>query len=269
MVKVNSVSRRSRVLGFGWALVCGSIFSFFPTAIKAAELPEIQARGSLRVAVKDNLRPLGFEDAQGNLQGFEIDLARRLAKEILGEADAVILKPVENTQRLAVVLRGEVDITIAQVTHTAARSRLVSFSPYYYLDRVAFVTKRREEVSLSQGKIAVLNQSSAIAQVRFEYPEAQLLGVNSYQEAKSVLESGKAVAFAGDETVLSGWIQEYPEYRLLSNRLGGAALAVVMPKGLQYASLRQAVNEAIRDLKRSGWLRSKAREWGLNWERER
>ncbi|MGL5192033.1 MAG: transporter substrate-binding domain-containing protein, partial [Chroococcales cyanobacterium] len=50
----------------------------------AAELAEIQQRGQLIVAVKDNVRPMGFRAGNGNLQGFEIDIARRLAQELLG-----------------------------------------------------------------------------------------------------------------------------------------------------------------------------------------
>lgn len=269
MVKLNSVSWRSRVLSLGYGVILGSIFSFFPTAVQAATLAEIKARGTLTVAVKDQLRPLGFRNAQGKLQGFEIDLARRLAEEILGDANAIKLEPVANRERLNVVLNGDVDIAIAHVSQTPARSRLVTFSPYYYLARTAFVSKDDsiEQLSdLSSEKIAVLNQSSTIAEVRFRLPEAQLVGVNSYQEALSLLEAGKAVAFAGDDTVLTGWVQQYSQYHLLPQRLGGEALAVVMPKGLQYTALHQKVNQTIRQLRESGWLQQKAKEWGLTWE---
>jgi polar amino acid transport system substrate-binding protein len=60
----------------------------------AATMTEIQQRGYLNMAVKDNLRPLGFRDDKGNLQGLEIDLAKRLASDLLGKADAVKLQPV-------------------------------------------------------------------------------------------------------------------------------------------------------------------------------
>lgn len=269
MAKVNSVSWGSRVLRLGGVIALFSFFSVLPTAIKAAELSEIEARGYLNVAVKDNLRPLGFEDAEGNLQGFEIDLARRLAKEILGDAEAVEFKPVPNTDRLDVVLKGEVDLTIAQVSQTKARSRIVNFSRHYYLDRISFVTKDdsiNSKRDLSQDKIAILNESNTIAEVRFKLPEAELIGVDSYQEALSLLEEGEATAFAGNHTVLAGWIQQYPQYRLLSQQIGGEALAVVMPKGLQYSSLHRQVNQTILELRESGWLEEKAKEWGLSLE---
>ena len=100
----------------------------------------IVQRGQLIVAVKDNLHPLGFRDAKGTLQGLEIDIAQRLAQELLGKSGSVVLRPVNNQDRLAVVLNGQVDLTIARVTATSSRSRVVSFSIPYYLDGTALVT---------------------------------------------------------------------------------------------------------------------------------
>ncbi|MBD1833731.1 transporter substrate-binding domain-containing protein [Cyanobacteria bacterium FACHB-472] len=243
-----------------WWVVGGIAFSH------AAELKDIQERGYLIVAVKDNVRPLGFTDASGKLQGLEIDLARRLAAEILGKPDAVRLQPVANRDRVSVVLEGKVDLTIARVTATSSRDRLVNFSLPYYLDGTALVTKDASLQKLDDvqnQKIAVLKGSDTISQVRFIIPQVELVGVDSYEEARSLLESGGASAFAADASVLTGWVQEYPEYRLLSVRLSGEPLAVVMPKGLQYDSLRQRVNDAIARWKAEGWLQERIKYWGL------
>ncbi|WP_236739079.1 transporter substrate-binding domain-containing protein [[Phormidium ambiguum] IAM M-71] len=236
----------------------------------AAELKDILQRGYLIVAVKDNLRPLGFRDAAGNLQGLEIDLAKRLAQEILGNSEAIKFVPVTNSDRLRVVLEGQADLTIARVTATAARDRVVRFSIPYYMDGIALVTKEpnvRSLGDLSQQKIAILKGSSTIAKLRFILPKAQLVGVDSYQEGRSLLESNGAVAFAADVSVLTGWIQEYPQYRLLPTLLSAEPLAVVMPKGIQYDDLRRVVNEAIDRGKTQGWLPQLATSWGLPWDK--
>lgn len=240
-----------------------------PFASLAAELKEIEQRGYLIVAVKDNLRPLGFRDTAGNLQGLEIDIARELAKELLGRPDAVRLQPVANRDRFPVVLEGKVDLTIARVTATESRARVVSFSTPYYLDGISLVTKDtslRRLTDLGQQKIAVLNASSTIAKVRYLLPNARLVGVESYQEARSLLDAGGAVAFAADVSVLTGWVQEYPQYRLIPTLLSAEPLSVVMPKGVQYDDLRRRVNEAIDRWKSDGWLRQRAIYWGLPYD---
>lgn len=245
-----------------------SCFSIVATGLtaSAAEMPEIQQRGYLTVAVKDNLRPLGFRDTNGNLQGLEIDLAQRLALDLVGKAEAVKLKPVANRDRLSVVLDKKVDFAIARVTATESRSRIVSFSVPYYLDSTVLVTKDPSVQKLSdfaKQKIAVLNNSSTIAKVRYFVSNAELIGVNSYDEGRDKIETNAAFAFAADASVLSGWVQQYPQYRLLPIKLSTEPLSVVMPKGLQYDELRRNVNQAIARYLAEGWLQQRLQYWGL------
>lgn len=111
--------------------------------------------------------------------------------------------------------------------------------------------------------IAVLNGSSTISVVRSRLPTVRLTGVDSYRAAQSLLESGEAIAFAADASVLSGWVQENPDYHLLPTLLSAEALSVVMPRGVQYDDLRRRVNEAIARLHEEGWLEDRADYWGL------
>ncbi|MDM9379548.1 transporter substrate-binding domain-containing protein [Chlorogloeopsis sp. ULAP01] len=238
----------------------------FNVSSTAAELSEIQRRGYLTVAVKDNLPPLGFRDAGGNLQGLEIDLAKALASDLLGKPNAVKLQPVANRDRLSKVLDNKVDIAIARVTATESRARLVSFSLPYYFDGTRLITKDSSVQRLSnlaKQKIAVLEHSSTIATIRYYVPQAELVGVKSYHQARSLLESNGAIAFAADGSVLSGWVQQYPQYRLLSTKLSTEPLSVVMPKGLQYDPLRREINSAIARYLEAGWLQQRAQYWGL------
>ena len=235
-------------------------------SLTAAELAEIEARKELKVAVKDNLRPLGFTDRDGNLAGLEIDIARKLAEEILGDRNAVELIPVANQSRLQVVLNDEVDLAIARVTATSSRRRLVDFSRYYYLDGTGIITKNAQIAEINQladARIAVLENSATIAVIRHQLPNARLVGVKSYKEALELIESNRADAFAGDRSILTGWLQEYPTYKLLPARLSGAALAIVMPKGLQYQKLRSKIDRAISGWQKSGWLQSRIEFWQL------
>ncbi|MEC4895526.1 MAG: transporter substrate-binding domain-containing protein [Oscillatoria sp. PMC 1051.18] len=257
---------KQKILSLSIAIAAFTLAYLTPYLTIAAELAQIERRGKLIVAVKDNLRPLAFTDATGNLQGLEIEIAKRLAAEILGSPDAVELQPVTNQERLNAVIEGKVDIAIARVTFTESRDRLVDFSPYYYLDGTGLVTKDpaiQTFTDLQTSTIAVIRASSTIAVIKYSLPQARLVGVDSYQEALQLLETKEATAFAADKSVLTGWVQEYPQYRLLPERLSGEPLAIVMPTGLQYASLRRKVNEAIANWQKSGWLQERIIYWGL------
>lgn len=233
---------------------------------QAAELREIQERGYLVVGIKDNLPPLGFRDTGGELQGLEIDLAHWLAQQLLGDADAVQFQPLTNADRLPALLNDTVDLVIARLSVTESRMRVVDFSSPYYLDGTAFITNQpalQTLADLRQSKIAVLERSDTIAIVRSALPTAQLVGVASYEQAKMVLETGQVSAFAADVTVLTGWVQADPQTHLLSSLISADALAVAMPRGLQYDDLRHQINQAIEAWQTQGVLRQRILYWNL------
>ncbi|MEM9215966.1 MAG: transporter substrate-binding domain-containing protein [Cyanobacteria bacterium P01_F01_bin.150] len=232
----------------------------------AAELEEIEERGHVIVGVKDNVRPLGFRDEAGMLVGFEIDLAHQLAIELLGSAEAVELRPLANQERVPQLLADEVDVVIARLSVTTPRMRVVDFSSPYYLDGTALVTQQPlvSDVSDLRGQtVAVLHHSSTIDMVRSRLPGVNLIGVDSYQEALELLETGDAAAFAADVSILSGWVQEYPQYRILPTLLSAEALAIALPRGLQYQDLREQVNTIVEEWAANGWLQERMEYWGL------
>lgn len=260
-------SRLRRILSAGSLL----LILHSPLAGMAADLRTIQRRGHLVVAVKDNLRPLGFRDPQGHLQGFEIDIARRLAQELSERPNQLILKPVQNTDRLMVVIQDVADFTIARVTQTTLRSRVVALSQPYYRDGTVLVTRDphlKDIGQISHQSVAVLNQASTIRALQEKLPAARLIGVSSYQAAWELLEQGGAVAFAADASVLTGWVQEHPHYRILASYLSIEPLVVVLPRGEQYDALRNRINELLERWHLEGWLRQRAEFWGLPWLKE-
>ncbi|TVQ58946.1 MAG: ABC transporter substrate-binding protein [Spirulina sp. DLM2.Bin59] len=232
----------------------------------ATEWAAIEARGKLIVAVKDNTRPLGFRDPDGMLRGFEIDLARQLALMLLGSDTAVELVPVSNSDRLDILNRGEVDFVLAGLTVTPMRSRRVYFTRPYHFDSTSLITRQPSITQLADlrgQRVALLRGSSAIAVLRHRAPDVILVGVESYQAAMQLLAAGEVAAFAGDRTILTGWSQIYPEYRVLDHQLSSEPLGVAIAKTANSGRLLVALNQALRELDQSGWLAEHRAIWGL------
>ena len=173
-----------------------------------------------------------------------------------------------------------VDVTIAQVGVNESRERLVQFSLPYWIDGTALLVRdcgaadgvgaigeasrcpeRAED--LATATIAVLHGSDAIAALQWQFPRANLTGVESYQAGLDRLESGEVEAFAGDRSVAIGWTQGRSGYRVLPNYITARSLAIVLPKGMQYATLRAAVNDSLEAWRTSGWLEARLKAWGL------
>lgn len=247
-------------------LAMGSSVLLYSAFANAADLQTIKRRGRLVVAVKDNLRPLGFRNAAGQLEGFEIDVARRLATEILGRPDAVEFRPVLNQDRFSAVLEDDVDIAIANVTLTPSRLRILSFSIPYYKDGVAIATPNsaiQTIKDLSGKPVVVLEGSGAVEVIQRALPGVQLVSAQSYEQAKERIDQGQAIAVAANASVLAGWVQEFPHYRLLAPMLSSEPLCVILPKGGQYSELRKQIDFTLIRLRNSGWLEQQAQRWGL------
>jgi polar amino acid transport system substrate-binding protein len=248
-------------LALGLALFC------LTPAVWAETLQGIRQRGRMIVAVKDNTRPLGFRDREGQLQGLEIDIARRLAEEILGRPDRVNLVPVKNTDRLQVLFDRQVDVTIARLGVNRARSRVVAFSQPYYLDGTGVLTNServKKLADLAGQSVAVIQSSTSLYPLAEQVPGVKMVPVGSYEAAKGLLDGGQVVAFVADYSLLVGWVQEFPQgYRLLAEKLNEESLAIAMPKGLQHRELREFVAGALDRWKKEGWLQERIRSWGL------
>ncbi len=232
----------------------------------AADLQTIRDRGFLVVAVNSDRFPLSFRDAAGNWSGFEVEMAQTLALEVLGKRDAVRLIPVANSDRLRVVADGQVDLAIASITATVSRSRWVEFSAPYYFERSVLVVQNnlvRTARHLQGQSVAVLKHSSAIDSLTSEGLGLQFVEVKSYAEGLSKVRSGQVQALAGDRVMVLGAMQKDTDLRLLREEFGFYPMAIAMPKGLQYASLRERVNAVVDRRQRSGWFREQWQRWNL------
>jgi polar amino acid transport system substrate-binding protein len=235
--------------------------------VQGATLAEIERRGHLIVGVKENLPPLGYRDATGNLQGFEIDLAKRLAQALFkSRSKQLVLQPLSNVDRLTAVASGAVDMAIADITLTDNRMRMVDFSTPYYRSGTGLLSKDPRWSSLQslyRQTIAVLVPSVTLAYLKPRLPKATLLGSASYREAQDRLDTAQVQAIAGDQVVLSNLAHQSPQYVFHSTSLTVQPLAIALPKGVQYDPLRQWVNGKLEEWQRQGWLEMQRQRWEL------
>ena len=92
----------------------------------------IAERGRLVVGVDQNTYPFGFRNpSSGQLEGFDIDLAREVARRIFGDPDRIDLRVVDASQRESALQSGQVDVVVRTYSITCDRKRSVEFSTVY------------------------------------------------------------------------------------------------------------------------------------------
>lgn len=233
--------------------------------VSAAPLDAIKERRYLIVGIKADLYPLGFVEMER--AGFEVDLARELARKLFGDTQAIRFVNVKNQERRTFLEEDKVDMVIADWSITVSRARATDFSLPYLTTTQNVLLRNSSPVQklsdLSNRKIAVLKGSSGGIALKTFVPDIQLVPMNSYSEGIEAMELGKVEGLAADGVVLGGWVKQRRAYRLIDTELDSSALAIGMPRGLVADSLRRWVNAQITDLLENGWLAERAQAWGL------
>ncbi|UUS31078.1 MULTISPECIES: glutamate ABC transporter substrate-binding protein [Streptomyces] len=104
-----------------------------PSRAEGPAVAAIRARGRLVVGVDQNSYRWGYRDSvKGTLEGFDIDLARAIAADLLGSPDAIVFRTVPTDQRIAALVSGKVDLVVRTMTINCARIRQVAFSTAYF-----------------------------------------------------------------------------------------------------------------------------------------
>jgi polar amino acid transport system substrate-binding protein len=118
------------VSGLAVALCVLALTMWAPPA-SAGSLDEIRSRGKLVVGVKTDYAPLGFIDASGHNAGVEIELAKFIARQLLGDPAKVEFVPVVFKNRVDYLLSGKIDMILATMVTTPDRLKIVDATiPY-------------------------------------------------------------------------------------------------------------------------------------------
>lgn len=104
-----------------------------PAKPKLPALPsEVRSRGRWQIGVKCDTPPFGYQNTSGDHKGYDVEVAKQLARWAFGNANRVEYTCVTTASRIPTLLSKRVDIIIATITWTAEREQQIDFSPPYY-----------------------------------------------------------------------------------------------------------------------------------------
>ena len=190
-------------------------------------------------------------DADGKNQGYDVYLAHRLAKDLLGDENAVEFVLTEAAARAEVLEADKVDITLANFTVTPERKEKVDFALPYMKVALGVVSPEGEpitDVSQLKGKKLIVNKGTT-AETYFakHYPEIELLKYDQNTEAFQALKDGRGAALAHDNTLVFAWARENAGFTVGITKLGDLdSIAPAVKKG--NTELLDWLNEEITKL---------------------
>ncbi|OYQ78647.1 ABC transporter substrate-binding protein [Ignatzschineria sp. F8392] len=245
---MNGLSKTLSIAFFGISTLFTSL-SFATETDHSLE--KVKESGKLRVAVFSDKPPFGYVDREGNSQGYDIELAKALGKNLFGNEESVTFVLTEAQNRINVLDANKVDLTLANFTVTPERSKQVDFAEPYMKVAIGLVTPEGAPITdLAQldGKTVIVNKGTT-AETYFEknHPQVKLQKYDHNSEAFAALRDGRAVGLAHDNALLYAWANNNPEFVVAIQKIGPEdVIAPAIKRGNE--TLLNWVNEQIEAL---------------------
>lgn len=228
----------------------------------ADSLAAIKQRGTLRVGCEGTYSPFCYQDENGQLVGFDVEVARAVAEKMGLKADYF---PSKWEGILAALESGRFDVVVNQVTISDERKKVYDFSqPYTYSGLQMLVRKDRLKdikgpEDLAGKKVGVLLGTNHEQWLR-EHTKATIQTYDEDATRNADLLSGRIDAIVNDRLIVGATLKIYggnivPTGPLLTE----TRQAIAMKKG--NPDLVAAVDQALSALSADGSLKKISEKW--------
>ena len=217
-------------------------------------LDKIQEAGVIVVGTEGTYSPNSYHDEDGNLVGFDVDVARGVA-DYLG-VDIQFVE-AEWDSLFASMDSGRVDIVVNEAEYSDERAVKYDFSePYTYVHGALLVAEDNTDITgfdTLEGKRAAQNLTSSWGQ-EAEGCGAELVSVDSVAEGIELILSGRADCMLNAETAFYDYMNKHPDapVKIVAATDTTTSSQIPVPKGNE--RLVEAINEALDDMRASGQL---------------
>ena len=247
---------RKSILTLGITAILTGVLATCSMAYAADdELSQIQESGKLKVGVEGTYPPYTYHDDDGELTGFDVEVAKAIAGKLGVEADVT---ESDWDSLLAGIDSGRLDTVINAVSITPEREEKYDFAgPYFYITQQIVVAKDNEDIvdmaSLDGKKVA--NTATTAYLDILEDAGASLVQISTAEEAVSLIESGRADFTTFNSVVFNEYLQQHPDANLkVAFVIPDVVDTYAVPVKKGETALYDAIQQAIDELKEDGTL---------------
>ncbi len=227
-------------------------------------LSRIKFRNKITIGIKKDSKPFGFIK-DGELQGFDVDVARNITKRLLGDESLIEFVNVTADSRISDLNSGKVDMIIATMSINAKRADIIDFtSPYFIAGQALMIpdnSKLNSIENLNTRKVGIILGSTGEKTIRLLAPNAMVIGKRNYDDVFQLLKEKKVDAILADDTILYGFIMDNKGYKILPARYTRECYAVAIRQGEENKELKEELNKIINYMQQSGKLNRIKEKW--------
>lgn len=219
-------------------------------------LETIQERGTIIVGLEGDWAPWSYVDENDELTGYDVEVAKAIADKLGVEIQIV---PGEWDGLFAGMDAGRYDMVVNGVEVTEERADKYDFStPYAYI-RTALIVKGDNDSIKTFEDLKGKKTANSIASTYMNLAEsygATCYGVSTLDETLTMVLQGRVDATLNAIVSFTDYMAQHPDSNLkvVATTEDASNVAIPMRKGDETASLREAVNKAIDELREDGTL---------------
>lgn len=224
----------------------------------ADQLAAIQANGKLVVALEGAWQPWSYHDESDTLVGYDVEVSRAVAEKLGVEPEYV---ESDWDSLFAGLDAGRFDIVCNGVEVTDERSKTYDFTtPYGYIHTALAVRKDNEDIKSFEdlkGKTTANSLASTYMELAESYG-ATVQGIDTLEETIQLLTAGRIDATLNADVSFYDYLNVHPDadFKLVAQTEDASHVAIPVRKGDDSASLLEAINTAIDELRADGTLKA-------------
>ena len=215
----------TRISSLAARIIAFSIFALSlavaQTAAAGERLSHIQQKGELVLGTSGNMPPMSQKLDDGQVVGFDIDLARLMAS---GMGVKLNIKTMPFNELLPALQNGDVDVVISNVTMNPQRNMKVAFVGPYMTSGKCVITKEErlakateaENLNVPETRLAALQGSTSAEFIKVLLPNASLTLIEDYDGGVRMINDGKVGGILTDYPICLAMLKKYPDAGFVS-----------------------------------------------------
>jgi glutamate transport system substrate-binding protein len=207
----------------------------------------------IRIGIKIDQPGIGQKTADGTYEGFDVDVATYVAKELGYDADDIEWKEAKSADRETMLERGDVDFIAASYSINDEREKKVDFAGPYLLAHQDLLIRADDNISkgtdLNGKKLCSVVGSTSAQNVKEKIaPKAQLQTYGGYSECLTGLENKAVDALTTDDSILAGYASQEQfkgKFKLAGLKLSNENYGIGVKEG---SDLKAKINAALEKM---------------------
>lgn len=239
------------------------ILSFSLSTAFATKLDDIKESGVIKIGVALGGEPVGFWDSKNEPIGYDVDFAKRLANALGVKLQMI---NVHGDARISMLVSGQLDVVVGNLTVTEARREVVDFSDAYFRTGLKIAVKKGSGINklsdLSGKRVVVGRGTSGAVFLEQQVPDANLVFTDKFApDGLLMMRQGRVDAGIEDGSFIEYMIGKMSNMELLPDSYESGDIAVGIKKG--QPDLVDWVNDFVAEYIHSGdYSKSYKKWWG-------